>query len=204
MISIVFEYPIGSFEHIFMEFSLYKFSRYWIRNRYILLCTNILIVKRNEKSCVNSLNLLVRYVIIIDLHAMTCCPRRFLANLVAVFGEYDITGEVESKRSISKNVKRVIVHRQYDAATFENDIALLELETPINYDTHIVPICMPDDDDDFTGRMAVVTGWGRLKYGKCTLIYYIATFSYEIMYITCLYDFNYGVFAFNLWFNLFD
>lgn len=92
--------------------------------------------------------------------------RRFLANLVAVFGEYDISGEVESKRSISKNVKRVIVHRQYDAATFENDIALLELESPVNYDQHIVPICMPDDEDDFTGRMAVVTGWGRLKYGE--------------------------------------
>lgn len=94
--------------------------------------------------------------------------RRFLANLVAVFGEYDISGEVESKRSISKNVKRVIVHRQYDAATFENDIALLELESPVNYDQHIVPICMPDDEDDFTGRMAVVTGWGRLKYGERT------------------------------------
>lgn len=88
---------------------------------------------------------------------------------MAVFGEYDISGEVESKRSVSKNVKRVIVHRQYDAATFENDIALLELESPVTYDQHIVPICMPDDDDDFTGRMASVTGWGRLKYGECTL-----------------------------------
>ncbi|XP_050527110.1 serine protease filzig-like [Daktulosphaira vitifoliae] len=93
------------------------------------------------------------------------CQPGFLAHLVAVFGEYDITGEVESKRSISKKIKRVIVHRQYDAATFENDIALLELESPVSYDQHIVPICMPDEDDDFTGRMAVVTGWGRLKYG---------------------------------------
>lgn len=25
---------------------------------------------------------------------------------------------------------------------------------------------MPDDEDEFTGRMAVVTGWGRLKYGE--------------------------------------
>lgn len=24
---------------------------------------------------------------------------------------------------------------------------------------------MPADDADFTGRMATVTGWGRLKYG---------------------------------------
>lgn len=104
---------------------------------------------------------------------------------MAVFGEYDISGELESKRSVTKNVKRVIVHRQYDAATFENDLAILELESPIHYDTHIgktlyimdflstknqkflfsVPICMPPDNADFTGRMATVTGWGRLKYG---------------------------------------
>lgn len=89
-----------------------------------------------------------------------------MASLVAVFGEYDISGDLESQRSVSKNVRRVIVHRQYDAATFENDIALLELESPIAFDSHIVPICMPSDDDDFTGRMATVTGWGRLKYGK--------------------------------------
>lgn len=28
-----------------------------------------------------------------------------------------------------------------------------------------VPICMPSDSADFTGRMATVSGWGRLKYG---------------------------------------
>ncbi len=28
-----------------------------------------------------------------------------------------------------------------------------------------VPICMPANTADFTGRMATVTGWGRLKYG---------------------------------------
>lgn len=38
---------------------------------------------------------------------------------------------------MTKNVKRVVVHREYDAATFENDLALLELESPIHYDTHI-------------------------------------------------------------------
>lgn len=56
---------------------------------------------------------------------------------MAVFGEYDISGDLETKRSVTKNVKRVIVHRQYDAATFENDLAILELESPVRYDSHI-------------------------------------------------------------------
>lgn len=60
-----------------------------------------------------------------------------MASLVAVFGEFDISGDLEKKRSVTKNVKRIIPHREYDAATFENDLALLELESPIHYDTHI-------------------------------------------------------------------
>ncbi|CAB3241716.1 unnamed protein product [Arctia plantaginis] len=93
------------------------------------------------------------------------CQPGFLASLVAVFGENDISGDNEPRKPVSRNVRKVIVHRQYDAATFENDLALLELESPIKFDAHIVPICMPPDESDFTGRVATVTGWGRLKYG---------------------------------------
>ncbi|CAH2084081.1 unnamed protein product [Euphydryas editha] len=92
------------------------------------------------------------------------CQPGFLASLIAVFGENDISKDVEPRRPVTKNVRRVIVHRQYDAATFENDLALLELDSPVQFDAHIVPICMPQDDTDFTGRVATVTGWGRLTY----------------------------------------
>ncbi|XP_014614554.1 PREDICTED: mucin-5AC isoform X1 [Polistes canadensis] len=105
-------------------------------------------------------------VLITDKYVITAahCQPGFLASLVAVFGEFDISGELETKRSLTKNVRRVIVNRGYDPATFENDLALLELESPVQFDAHIVPICMPDENVDFTGRMATVTGWGRLKY----------------------------------------
>ncbi|XP_043284594.1 serine protease filzig [Venturia canescens] len=96
------------------------------------------------------------------------CQPGFLATLVAVFGEFDISGELESKRSITRNVRRVIVNRGYNPATFENDLALLELEKPVQFDAHIVPICMPEDGADFTGRLATVTGWGRVKYNGGT------------------------------------
>ncbi|GJQ86789.1 hypothetical protein Trydic_g5581 [Trypoxylus dichotomus] len=106
-------------------------------------------------------------VLISNRYVMTAahCQPGFLASLVAVFGEYDISGDMGSRRPLSRNVKRVIVHRQYDPATFANDLAVLELEHPIHFDQHIIPICLPREGEDFTGRMATVTGWGRLRYG---------------------------------------
>lgn len=106
-------------------------------------------------------------VLISDKYVMTAahCQPAIFASLIAVFGEFDISGDLESKKPVSKNVKRVIVHRKYDPDTFENDLALLELESPVKFDAHIIPICLPRDNEDFTGRMATVTGWGRLRYG---------------------------------------
>lgn len=116
---------------------------------------------------------------------------RFLASLVAVFGEFDISGELESRRSVTRNIRRVIVNRAYDPATFENDLALLELDTPIQFDAHIVPICMPDDNTDYVNRMATVTGWGRLKYSE---YYYQLLYCVTGSYLLCLFG---SVFALN-------
>ncbi|CAG0887077.1 unnamed protein product [Darwinula stevensoni] len=93
------------------------------------------------------------------------CQPGFLASLTVVLGEFDLTGNVEPMRTVERNVKRIIVHRDYDPKTFENDIALLELASPVEYRPHVVPICLPDDNEDFVGKKALVAGWGRTKYG---------------------------------------
>ncbi|KAK8383846.1 hypothetical protein O3P69_015941 [Scylla paramamosain] len=93
------------------------------------------------------------------------CQPGFLASLIVVLGEYDLSDDYEPKRVVQRNVKRVVVHRGYVAKTFDNDLALLEMERPVTYDEHIVPICMPKGNEDFVGQMGYVTGWGRLSYG---------------------------------------
>lgn len=35
----------------------------------------------------------------------------------------------------------------------------------LRYSFVAVPICMPPDGADYTGKVATVSGWGRLKYG---------------------------------------
>lgn len=91
---------------------------------------------------------------------------RFLGSLVVIVGEYDLTGDAENLKPVAKQVKRMIIHRNYNQDTFENDIALLELESPFEIQPHIVPICLPEDVEDFIGRMGHVAGWGKLSYGK--------------------------------------
>ena len=100
------------------------------------------------------------------------CQPGFLATLTVVLGDFDISSEMEgatssnkNTMSVTKNVRRVIVHRDYNHQTFENDLALLELETAVEYQSHIVPICLPMDNEVHVGQQAFVTGWGRLKYG---------------------------------------
>ena len=90
----------------------------------------------------------------------------FLASLLVELGEYDLTGPTEHMATMRRKVKRVVVHKDYKAPTFENDIAILELEHGIDPKPHIVPICLPQDEMEFVGRTAIVTGWGRLKYGE--------------------------------------
>jgi hypothetical protein len=59
-----------------------------------------------------------------------------------------------------------ITHPSYNFFTYENDLALLKLDAPIPLGTpHIVPICLPGNDDLLIGENATVTGWGRLSEG---------------------------------------
>jgi len=52
---------------------------------------------------------------------------RFLASLVVWTWEFDISGNTEFMPTRQAKVKRVVVHKDYQAPTFENDIAILEL-----------------------------------------------------------------------------
>lgn len=108
-------------------------------------------------------------VLISDRHVLTAahCQPGFLASLIVELGEYDISGNSEFMPTMEKRVKRVVVHKDYKAPTFENDIAILELESNISRQPHIVPICMPPTlDEVYEGQMGIVTGWGRTEYGK--------------------------------------
>lgn len=59
-------------------------------------------------------------------------------------------------------VKRVIVHPQYGFPILDNnDIALVELEKPLEYSSKIQPLCLPDPSICLPhGLKCAATGWG--------------------------------------------
>jgi len=62
------------------------------------------------------------------------------------------------------NVKKVYRHESFSMSNYagpQNDIAVLELSTPITYTDTISPACLPAKDSDvLVGRTCVITGWG--------------------------------------------
>lgn len=99
------------------------------------------------------------------LTAAHCQPGMF-GSLIVIVGEYDLNARSgERFKPIIRRVKRMIIHRDYNPSNFDNDIALLELESPFQLQPHVVPICLPEKDEDFIGQVAQVAGWGKLSFG---------------------------------------
>ncbi|KAG7280854.1 hypothetical protein CRUP_010836 [Coryphaenoides rupestris] len=68
--------------------------------------------------------------------------------------------------TVRRNLKRIIPHPGYDPLTYDNDMALMELETPVTLNQNIFPICLPSPSHQFlAGQSAWITGWGATREG---------------------------------------
>lgn len=63
-------------------------------------------------------------------------------------------------------VSRIIVHPNYYDEVNGADIALLELEDPVNLSSHVQPVTLPPASETFPkGTRCWVTGWGDVHSG---------------------------------------
>ncbi|GJQ86787.1 hypothetical protein Trydic_g5580 [Trypoxylus dichotomus] len=84
------------------------------------------------------------------------------SDLLLRLGEHDLSTESEPYLHQERRVQIVASHPQFDPRTFEYDLALLRFYEPVKFQPNILPVCVPQTDDDFIGSTAYVTGWGRL------------------------------------------
>ncbi|KAG5671024.1 hypothetical protein PVAND_001242 [Polypedilum vanderplanki] len=88
------------------------------------------------------------------------CVSNFEPREIRAFvGGHNISRDYTEK----KRIKKIIYHDDFDIFSFDNDIALLELDSPILYGPRVSSVCLPSGDEtDFTNRLTVIAGWGRL------------------------------------------
>ncbi|XP_074042438.1 uncharacterized protein [Leptinotarsa decemlineata] len=84
------------------------------------------------------------------------------SDLLLRLGEHDLSTESEPYLHQERRVQVVASHPQFDPRTFEYDLALLRFYEPVTFQPNILPVCVPQTDENFVGRTAYVTGWGRL------------------------------------------
>uniref|UniRef100_A0A8B9HBC5 Transmembrane serine protease 15 n=1 Tax=Astyanax mexicanus TaxID=7994 RepID=A0A8B9HBC5_ASTMX len=88
-----------------------------------------------------------------------------LSNWAVVLG---LHAQYESDTSERQThlVDQVIMNPRYNRRTKESDIALIHLQTKVNFTDYIQPICLPHPDQQFApGRRCFVAGWGRMTEG---------------------------------------
>lgn len=79
-------------------------------------------------------------------------------------GEYSFSARNDT-RSRDFRVSEIRQHIDFDATTYDNDIAVVKLQQPALFNSYIWPVCMPPIDETYEGYMAIVTGWGTQYFG---------------------------------------
>ncbi|XP_029692560.1 testisin-like [Takifugu rubripes] len=69
-----------------------------------------------------------------------------------------------SPNEVLREVRRAVIHPRYSERTKSNDIALLELSTPVAFTNYIRPVCLAAQGSDYNPETECwITGWGRTK-----------------------------------------
>ncbi|KAG9480641.1 hypothetical protein GDO78_012221 [Eleutherodactylus coqui] len=75
-----------------------------------------------------------------------------------------VLGKTSSTPQHGLKVKRIITYQPYFSEAHQNDIALVQLLDPVNFNQNIRPVCLPSASENFADdKSCYVTGWGALK-----------------------------------------
>ncbi|XP_013921690.1 PREDICTED: serine protease 27-like isoform X1 [Thamnophis sirtalis] len=96
------------------------------------------------------------------LSAAHCFASLSDPSLFAILlGSYNLSNP--GLESVLVKVKQIIIHSNYTELIKGQDIALIELETPVNFTQHIQPACLPGSSIVFPPRLGCwVAGWGNI------------------------------------------
>ncbi|XP_030366168.1 transmembrane protease serine 12 [Strigops habroptila] len=90
----------------------------------------------------------------------------------AVLGVHNL--RKHSGHTTRRYIRSITVHPEFKRDTFENDIALFELNSAVRYSIYVQPICLPSAHlypHTTNGTQCFITGWGRTtEKGKISAV----------------------------------
>ncbi|XP_045899465.1 tryptase-like [Micropterus dolomieu] len=98
--------------------------------------------------------------------AAQCCATSGISTstLTVSLGLQSLQGI--NPNQVSRTVSQIIVHPNFNSGTFENDICLLKLSSPVTFTTYIQPVCLAATGSTFyKGTVSWATGWGSVGTG---------------------------------------
>uniref|UniRef100_A0A3Q2YTQ4 Tryptase gamma-like n=1 Tax=Hippocampus comes TaxID=109280 RepID=A0A3Q2YTQ4_HIPCM len=87
----------------------------------------------------------------------------FIRNIpiTAVLGLQSLEGS--NPNNVSRSIVEVIYHPNYNPISYDNDVALVKLSSPVPFNDFIGPVCLAANGSTFlTGIESWVTGWGKI------------------------------------------
>ncbi|XP_035213248.1 limulus clotting factor C-like isoform X2 [Stegodyphus dumicola] len=91
---------------------------------------------------------------------LTIEPSKFQVYL----GKYHRKDSKDDEYVQVRKIQEIHIHPDYDPGLFDADIALLQMDSPVQLNSRVQPICLPTEqttrENIVEGKKGVVTGWG--------------------------------------------
>ncbi|CAL4096346.1 unnamed protein product, partial [Meganyctiphanes norvegica] len=88
----------------------------------------------------------------------TCANRRHPKNMQVVVGDYNLNLQEGDEQIIE--VSQIIPHPEYSIYNMENDIAILKLSTPLEFNKYVQAIDLPPYTGFHASGECTMSGWG--------------------------------------------
>uniref|UniRef100_A0A669CUZ1 Peptidase S1 domain-containing protein n=1 Tax=Oreochromis niloticus TaxID=8128 RepID=A0A669CUZ1_ORENI len=90
------------------------------------------------------------------------------SGVTVTLGRQSLQGS--NPNAVSRTVTKIIPHPNYNSTSFNNDICLLQLSSPVTFNNYISPVCLAASDSTFySGVNSWVTGWESILSVYLTL-----------------------------------
>ncbi|XP_032688479.1 venom serine protease 34-like [Odontomachus brunneus] len=101
------------------------------------------------------------------LTAAHCVSNRNTSNVGVLVGDHDLTTGAETNASKIYTVSDFKIYPLYNSSLMDNDIALVTVNSVINFSEEVGPACLPFQHrwDSFAGNFVDMLGWGTTEFG---------------------------------------